>query len=229
VGKTTLLRWAAGLLGQDAGLRYGDAGVAHLTPRARAERRTYLPQETPGLLPFTVRDYLLMGVVYERRGFELPRWCDSYDDVCGALRIEMLLSRNMDALSGGERRRVAICRCMLARPRIHIWDEPLAGLDVQHVELVMQRLVEERRAGCPVLLSLHDLNQAARWADRVLLLASGTVAAFGSVGEVLEPRLLEQVYGRRMRVFEGPDGRPRFEADDEVTMSRRRPRLAVRA
>ncbi len=107
----------------------------------------------------------------------------------------------------GERRLTTIARALCQKPRVLLLDEPAAHLDIRHSVLVYalgRREVEERDVACVAVM--HDLNAAAKWADRVLLLGHGKVRAVGRPEEVLVPELLEEVFGVPIRVVSTEDG-----------------------
>jgi iron complex transport system ATP-binding protein len=115
----------------------------------------------------------------------------------------------MDELSGGQRQRVLLGRCLVQEPRAMLLDEPNTFLDLRHqVELArrLRRLAADRGIG--VLMASHDLNLAGTFADRLVLLDGGAVAADGPVGAVLRPDLLERVYGVPMDRLDRDGGPP---------------------
>ena len=124
------------------------------------------------------------------------------------LSLNDLLERPMDELSGGQRQLALVGRCLVQEPKAMLFDEPTTFLDLRHqVELtqLLRSLATEKSIG--ILMASHDLNLAAAFADRIVLLHEGKVAAEGKPGEVLQPELLQNVYGLAMkRIDDG--GRP---------------------
>ena len=116
------------------------------------------------------------------------------NDAMMRVEVDYLESRKITALSGGERARVALARVLAQDTEILILDEPTSALDIRHQELVLQLLKERSEAGALVIVVLHDVEAAAAYADRVVLLERGRVRANGSPSSVLSSALLSEVY-----------------------------------
>jgi iron complex transport system ATP-binding protein len=128
-------------------------------------------------------------------------------DAIAATEIGPLLDRPMAELSGGERARVLLARVLTGTPAWLFADEPLASLDPAHQIDILDRLRARAAAGMGVVIVLHDLIQAGRAADDVLLLKAGEVAAFGPAAEVLTPPLLRDLFDVEVQMAKAPDGR----------------------
>jgi iron complex transport system ATP-binding protein len=196
-GKSTLVRLAAGLLEPDA----GEVRLAGLDP-ARAPRRlvarvcALVPQEPRVTWPFTVREAVMMGRVPRQGLLALPSRFD-HGAVEGALRACDLLhlsERRLDALSGGERRRVFFARALAQEPRVLLLDEATAFLDLGHQVSAMRMAQVATRGGLCVVAVLHDLNLAAAACDRVAVLSRGRIAAEGPPAEVLTEARVREVW-----------------------------------
>jgi len=200
-GKTTLLRAALGLAPSTGGVALGGAPLARLDARARALRAAYLPQERTLAWAISVEALAALGRLPHRAGAAADRTA-----VAAAL-AEMDLAgferRAVDRLSGGERARALIARALAQEAPLLLADEPTAGLDPAHQLALMASFRRIARAGRGVLVALHDLALAARWCDRIVLLASGRLVAEGRPEEVLTPDLLARVYG--VSAFRGRD------------------------
>jgi iron complex transport system ATP-binding protein len=197
-GKTTLLRALARLQRPADGvvLLEGQA-VWQLRPRQVARRLALAQQDSAKDWPLTVEQAVELGRA-PHRGWLLPLTAADRAVVESALRqagVEQLRERRLDQLSGGEQRRVVLARALAQTPSILLLDEPTAGLDLKYqvaiLELARQLAHRDRLA---VVVTLHDLNQAALIADRVALLAAGHLLAVGAVENVLTPTLLEAAY-----------------------------------
>jgi iron complex transport system ATP-binding protein len=134
---------------------------------------------------------------------------DRFDQgaVEGALRacdLEALASRRLDALSGGERRRVFFARALAQEPRVLLLDEPTAFLDLAHQVAAMRMAVQAAQAGLCVVAVLHDLNLAAQSCHRLVVLSAGRVVAEGRPADVLSAERVEQVWG--VKVWRGENG-----------------------
>lgn len=201
-GKSTLLRVLLGQIPVDAGsVRWDGRDVALWSRRELAKRVAYLPQSPTADADHRVLDVLGLGRAPYWRAFGLESTRDAQvvREVAATLDLTDLLDRPMDGLSGGQRQRVFVGRCLAQEPAALLLDEPTTFLDLRHqVELLqlLKRLARER--GVAVLMASHDLNLAAAYADRAVLLDAGAVAAAGTPGEVLEPALLSRVYGLSM-------------------------------
>ncbi len=212
-GKTTLLRTLTGLH-PPAGGRVQLFGRAprDIPAPERARMMAVVPQELFAPMPFAVGEIVLMG-----RTAGLPRWRHpGRDDRAAAERamefmdVFELRNRSFDTLSGGERQRAAIAMALAREPRVLLLDEPTSHLDVQHRFEILRLLIRlHREQGLVVLMSSHDLDLAARFGERLLLLDRGRLAADGSPREVLTEKTLRSVYRCELRVDTDPDGVPR--------------------
>ncbi len=198
-GKTTLLRTVLGFLPPDRGsVRLFGAPVATLSIRARARRVAWVPQSEP------LRDDvpLLQYVLYGRYSLHRPLEPDTPHDLDAARRaLEAvgLGDRAEDGLlsvSGGERQRAVLARTLAQETPLLLLDEPTTHLDIAHqLDLLtrVQGLARERHV--TVVAALHDLNLAARYADRIVVLSRGRRVADGRPSEVLSRDLLARVWG----------------------------------
>ena len=206
-GKSTLLRLAAGLLAPSSGrVRVGGL-EAHTAPRrALARICALVPQEPRAPWPFTVREAVMMGRAPHQGLLAVPGPFD-HGAVDGALRACDLLplaDRRLDALSGGERRRVFFARALAQEPRVLLLDEPTAFLDLAHQVAAMEMARVAARAGLSVVAVLHDLNLAGESADRIVVLSRGQVVADGTPREVLSAERVSEVWG--VPVWRGENG-----------------------
>jgi len=192
-GKTTLLRAIQGILDPDTGRVTLDGDrVSDLSASAVGRRVATVPQDTHVGFSFTAEQIVEMGRTPHRSRLD---WSDDTDTVRAAMeRTETLAFRNraVDSLSGGERQRVVLARALAQEPDGLLLDEPTANLDINHQVQVLELvsgLVDEGRAA---LAAVHDLDLAARFCDRLLLLSGGQVRARGPPGRVLaDPTLTD--------------------------------------
>ena len=197
-GKTTLLRCINRVLKPQVGvILIGGRDVACWSRREIARRMGLVPQNSTITFPFTVLEVVLMG----RHPHQGPFGGESERDleiVEEALRLTDTLrfaSRPITELSGGEQRRVVIARALAQEPSVLLLDEPTLHLDINHqleVLSLVRRLTRER--GLVTILTSHDLNLAARYCDRLLMLNQGQVYALGTPEEVLTPANIRRVY-----------------------------------
>jgi iron complex transport system ATP-binding protein len=206
-GKSTLLRLVAGLLEPSSGQVRLCGFDPHAAPRRAVARACALvPQEPQAPWPFTVRQAVMMGRAPHQGLLAIPNRLD-HGAVDGALAACDLLSiagRRLDALSGGERRRVFFARALAQEPRVLLLDEPTAFLDLAHQVGAMEMAQVAARGGLCVVAVLHDLNLAAAACDRLLVLWRGRVVAEGPPAEVLTERRVEEVWG--VPVWRGENG-----------------------
>jgi iron complex transport system ATP-binding protein len=200
-GKTTLLRLLSGEWAPTVGtVELLGRPLAAMTPMEQARVRAVLPQQTMLTFAFRCLDVVLMG-----------RYAAAPGDDEGVARRSMqvtdsthLADRTYPTLSGGEQTRVSLARVLAQETPVLFLDEPTASLDLRHQELVMQTLRGLADRGAVVVAVLHDLNVAARFADRVALLADGRMHAVGTTGEVLTGPIVEAVYHQTVAVVPHP-------------------------
>ncbi|MFE2065243.1 ABC transporter ATP-binding protein [Streptomyces sp. NPDC059467] len=203
-GKSTLLRLLSGILAPSAGVVTLDGRpLAEAGRRATARRIATVEQHTHTRTELTVRDVVALGRIPHRRAWTPPTTADAAA-VTEALRRTGLTDRagqSWHTLSGGERQRTQIARALAQEPRELLLDEPTNHLDIQY-QLDLLELV----ASLPVttVIALHDLNLAAMYCDRLLVLRDGRAVTEGTPAEVLTPALIEEVYGVRTEVTHEP-------------------------
>jgi iron complex transport system ATP-binding protein len=210
-GKTTLLRALLGHLHAAGSVDWDGRPLPSWTRRQLAQRVAYLPQSPTFDPGQTVLDVLRLGrsAYWTAFGIESPRDAEVVESTAKLLDLTELLSRPMDELSGGQRQRVFVGRCLVQEPAAMLLDEPSTFLDLKHqVELcdLLRRLSREKQIG--VLMASHDLNLAAAYSDRLLLLHDGAIVASGSPAEVLQAELLSRVYGIEIHRIEQPGNAP---------------------
>lgn len=198
-GKTTLLRAITRVLRPVAGqVRLAGQDVARLRARALARQVAVVGQDEPDGFDFTVAEVVQMGRLPHLGPFQAegPRDRAAVDRALRLTGTEHLRGRPFASLSGGERQRVLLARALAQEPEVLLLDEPTAHLDVGHQVEVMDRIWHLARAGgVTVLAVLHDLNLAAQYCDRLLLLHRGRVLACGTPAEVLTEATIRTAYG----------------------------------
>jgi len=204
-GKSTLLACLAGLRAPDTGaVRLGDKAMSALPPLERARLIGLLPQHADVHWNLNVRTLVALGRLPHRGRWKLgPDDESAIDHAMAATDCMHLAARKAQRLSGGEQARVLLARVLAGEPRWILADEPFASLDPAHQIDAAASLREATRQGAGVAVVLHDLTQAARLADRVIVMKTGEVLATGTVDEVMTPPVLEAAYG--VRVFCGHD------------------------
>jgi iron complex transport system ATP-binding protein len=207
-GKTTLIRALNGTVPVAGGeiLLDGNPLLSH-SRREIAKRIAVVAQENETKFPVTVLEYVLAGRFANGSAFG---WETDKDIAVAreALRncdLEEYESRLMNELSGGERQRVVLARALATDAEVLLLDEPTANLDLAH-QAMMFRLVRERCRGCnaSAIVITHDLNLAAEFADRVMLLRGGEMFALGTPEEVLTDANVREVYNVQVLLDANP-------------------------
>ena len=197
-GKTTLLRLLANLLEPASGeIFWENRPVGQLSPAERARFLAYLPQGAPAHWPLAVERVIELGRIPHRAWWQQlsPEDAQAVEQAMIDADVDALRGRVVTTLSGGERARVMLARIFATRPRVIVADEPVASLDPYHQLQVMQALRERAQLGDGVLVVLHDLDLAARYCDRLVLLHQGAVACEGSARDAIEHPALAAAYG----------------------------------
>ncbi|GAO05588.1 ABC transporter ATP-binding protein [Anaeromyxobacter sp. PSR-1] len=206
-GKSTLVRLIAGLAAPAQGtVRLTGLDPAAAPRRAVAQVCALVPQEPRLTWPFTVRDAVMMGRAPRQGLLAVPSRFD-HGAVQGALEacdLVHLAGRRLDALSGGERRRVFFARALAQEPRVLLLDEPTAFLDLGHQVAAMRMARVAARGGLCVVAVLHDLNLAAAACDRLVVLSRGRVVAEGAPDEVITAERVREVW--EVPVWRGENG-----------------------
>ena len=185
-GKTSLLHALAGIPPSSSAVRIAGENPHVLPPALRQRLFTLLPASREILWPLRARDLIALS---------LPPGTD-WRPVAEDLELGPLLDRRVDSLSTGERTRVLIARALAPDPRLLLLDEPVANLDPYWQLLVLERLKKAAtEEGKAVLIAIHDLAAARRFADRMVLMSAGRLVADGTSEEILCDPLAEQVFG----------------------------------
>jgi iron complex transport system ATP-binding protein len=212
-GKSTLLAVLAGELAITAGaVALDNVELKQLSPQALARRRAVLPQAPTLSFDLAVTEVVAMGAYPfpEATPGEVRRVISKVLDLADAVHLQ---DRRYLQLSGGEQQRVQLARVLMQtlihrqphETRYLLLDEPTASLDPRHQQRLMSAAAELAHAeGLGVLAVLHDVNLAARWCDRLLLLAEGRALACGTPEVVLTPHALQAAYDVEATVFPHP-------------------------
>lgn len=197
-GKTTLVRVASGLLAPSSGEVLLDGAPIGARSRAEVARRlAVVEQMQEPAHGFTVREVVTMGRAPHQGGWMRATAEDGrvVEDALARCDVAALADRPAYALSGGEQKRVAIARALAQEPKVLLLDEPGAFLDVRHQLDLYELLAAEVKArGLACLVVMHDLNLAAQFADRVVLMKDGRVVAAGRIEDVMTWRTLKETF-----------------------------------
>jgi iron complex transport system ATP-binding protein len=207
-GKTTLLRTAAGLLAPAAGsIALDGRPLASFGRRALARRIAFVSQDSAVPFPFTAGQLVLLGRTPHlgRFAFESRADLAAATEARERLGLAAIADRSVLELSGGERPLVQLARALAQQAPVLLLDEPTAHLDLAHRALVLGLLRDLARAGRAVLAVSHDLA-AARYANRIALLAGGRILVAGAPEDVLRPDTLRATFGVEVSVVATPSG-----------------------
>ena len=208
-GKSTLLQLLVGFLRPERGSVALDGVDPRRMPwRARARKLAFLTQEFQSGLDFSVRETVMLGRNPHLGVFGTPGAADeaAVDAALADMELVELAGRSVNRLSGGERQRTMMAAVLAQQPECLLLDEPTSALDVRHA-LKLAEYLRRLREKCGILMVTHDLGLALRHADRVLLISSGEVVAYGSSAAVMTPENLERAYGCRAELLVGEHAR----------------------
>jgi len=206
-GKTTLLRAVNGVITPSRGTVTVDGrAVSALSARELARRVATVPQETSFGFEFSVADVVMMGRTPHRGRFATatPEDRRAVETALERTATASLRDRSVTTLSGGEQQRVALARALAQDAPVLLLDEPTASLDINHQVQTLSVVRDCRDRGHTVVAAIHDLDLAARFCDRVVLVADGAVQCVGPPEEVLRDPALEEPFGVRTTVATNP-------------------------
>lgn len=195
-GKSTLLKALIRQTGQGSIELLDQA----LEPQIRAGNIAWVGQHGQYNMPMTVREYIGLAAYIGRGG----RNREQENALLDYFDLAELAGKRISLLSGGEQQRANIIRALLQNAPVCLLDEPCNHLDIRHQHRLMQYLQQQTQTSS--VMVLHDLNLAARYADYVVLMQQGKIAAAGSVESVMQPAQLEAVYGWQIRRYQDEDG-----------------------
>lgn len=203
-GKSSLLNAIIGSGITSSGeVFHGGVPLHRLGARERARRVSFVGQDAFAANDLQVRDIVDVGARAGGRAQNVHSVRSALTD----LEIEHLIDRRYSHLSGGERQLVQVARMLAQSSPVMLLDEPTSALDLNHQLRVMDVLRRQARAGRIVIVTLHDLSQALRWADQLLILADGR-AEVGTPQGIMTPARIRNVYGVTAEVFASPSGAP---------------------
>lgn len=206
-GKSTLLRAISNVLNyQEGSVSLHGADLKSLPAREVAELLALVPQIAPYTQGFTAFELVLMGRYPHLGRFQVEGQSD--DRIARkAMRLtetDQFETRTIETLSGGERQRVFLARAVAQQPQVLLLDEPTSNLDILHqlkILTLVRQLVDD---GLTAIAAIHDLNLAARFCDRLVLISGGRVVADGPAEDVLTPELIESAFGVESAIYREP-------------------------
>ncbi|CAA0109731.1 Fe(3+) dicitrate transport ATP-binding protein FecE [Zhongshania aliphaticivorans] len=203
-GKTTLLHTLAGLHKPRSGsVTLGEKNIHQMRRKQVAQQLAVVFQNNGEGFPATVLETVMIG----RHPFISPWDIETADDLAIArqalqkLDLSALEHRLISTLSGGERQRLAIATALCQSPKLWLADEPSNHLDLKHQVQIMSLLADQADAGCGVVLCLHDLNLAAHWCNKIVLLYPNGDACWGDASAMLTITALERLYDQALTMI----------------------------
>ena len=198
-GKSTLLKLIARVLHPLTGsVALDGRPAAEWQPREYARSVGYLPQDPDPVFPMRAIEVVVSGRApfISRFGWETDSDYDTAQRALAMCDASHLADRYLDEMSGGERKRVFVARVLAANPKIVLLDEPLASLDLAHMQQMSELLRDiVSRTGATVLYATHDLNWAAAYSDRMLVMNGGALALDATPAELMRPEVVQQHFG----------------------------------
>jgi iron complex transport system ATP-binding protein len=207
-GKTTAMRAISGEIAYEGRITIGGDEIARLKPVELATRRAVLPQASVISFPFTVREIVRMGLTVGAASADGATTEATTQAALEAVDLGGFAGRFYQELSGGEQQRVQLARALGqifepvrdGRPAFLLLDEPVSSLDIRHQLTIMELARDYGRRGGGVVAIMHDLNLTAMFADHVVMMKDGRVAASGPPRTVMTDARMEAVFGCAMRV-----------------------------
>lgn len=197
-GKSTLLKNISAELTPDTGAVFLESqDIFTIKRKTLAQKMAVVPQDTGAEFPFSVMEAVLMGRMPHQKRFQ----GDSEHDLEVAkhamelTNVWHLRDRAINELSGGERQRVIAARALTQEPKVILLDEPTSHLDLQHQLELLELMADLNRTnGLTVIAVLHDLNLAAQFSQKIILLSEGKIKAYGEPHEVLTAEMIREIY-----------------------------------
>ena len=207
-GKSTLLTMIARLLGMDAGtIEVGGLDVTTTRSKDLAKVLSVLRQENHFVMRLTVRQLVGFGRFPHSGGRLTPADVEIIERAISFLHLEPIADRFIDELSGGQRQRAYVAMVLAQDTRYVLLDEPLNNLDMAHSVQMMQHLKRAAtELGRTIVIVVHDINFAATYADTIIAMKNGAVAAVGTPEEIIRSEVLSRIFEIPVEIIEGPKG-----------------------
>lgn len=198
-GKSTLIKCLNKILTPQSGsIQFGGTDISEFNLVALSKLMSYVPQTVRSSFAMDVFDVALIGRRPHIRWRIGQRDRDYVSQTLRYLGLEDFAFRRFNQLSGGERQRVIIAKAIVQNPELYLFDEPTSDLDLKNQVSIMKRirhLVSPEMGKKSALIAIHDINLAARFADKILLFDEGKVKSFGKPSEVLTEDSISEVFG----------------------------------
>lgn len=212
-GKSTLLKTLLNYLKKNKGhIHIKDMAIEKYKQKDLAKTIAFVPQKPKLSMSLTVYDFILLGRIAHIKNSLSSYAKDDYNyvnNIIKILKLENFKERDVHSLSGGEFQRVLMGRALAQNPEILILDEATAAMDMNYA-LKLMNLTESlvKNHNLTAITVLHDLNLAALYCDKVVFLKEGKIKYFGSVKELFQEEILEEIYGFKCNIIQNAHGRP---------------------
>ncbi|MCO8182679.1 MAG: ABC transporter ATP-binding protein [Tropheryma whipplei] len=206
-GKSTFLRSIAGLNRFEGDILLDKQHIRRLKPKNLAKHIAFLPQQVNLPEGLTIADLVSRGR-YPHQSI-LHRWTKTDEKVVKeslqAVQASHISQRAIEAVSGGQRQRALIAMVLAQQTRILLLDEPTTFLDIAYQYEILELLASLNRESKTIICSLHDLNQAARYASHLFVMGEGRIIASGEPKKVITENLIENAFGLKSRIIDDPE------------------------
>ncbi len=205
-GKSTLLKCLNRILKINEGIIYiGNTPLKEFSPAKLSRTLAYIPQSEEIVSGISVFDTVLLGRKPYIHNTPTAADMELVVQLLTRLDLETVAMRNLNTLSGGQQQRVYIARALAQQPSILLLDEPIANLDINHQMKVMKLLQQLAQEGMTIIINIHDINMAARFCNKALMLKQGKVFASG-LQSVYTPENIENLYDIQVEVLQHKNG-----------------------
>lgn len=218
-GKSTLLRALAGLLNPKGSMNFNGRELIGLSARERAGIVSFMPQHVPNDINLSVMEAVISALKaspFDSASSKNGSLQERAFRVLDQIGIAHLALENLSQLSGGQRQMASLARTVVRDPKILLLDEPTSALDLKHQVKVMKLARAFAMEGRIVVIVLHDLNLALRWADQVIVMDKGKIAGYGRPTESITAETIANVYGVEVRIEHCSCGMAHMIVDDEI-------------
>ncbi|MCQ1539072.1 ABC transporter ATP-binding protein [Methanocalculus taiwanensis] len=205
-GKTTLIRCLDRILHPSGAILINGKHIRDLGRRELAEIIGYVPQIGAKIAAATVFDVVMMGRTPHMGWQSRKEDLSLVEEAIQLLKVDHLADREFNELSGGQQQKVLIARAVAQDPRILLLDEPTNSLDIHHqLEALAMIHRLSRKTGITVIMAVHDLTIAARYADQLMMLHNGLIVGYGSPEELITQERIREVYRVDAKIFRDPE------------------------
>jgi iron complex transport system ATP-binding protein len=200
-GKSTLIKCLNGILKvQKGAVLIDDKSINSFTPKKLARKIAYVPQSENKKAVFNVFDIVLLGRKPYINWKPTEHDLEVTAEILKILHLEHIAMKDFNKLSGGQQQSVYIARALAQEPEILLLDEPTANLDIKHQVEVLELLKTLSNKGITIIIAMHDINMAVRYASKIMMLKDGKVFAFGDMETVTEQNI-EKLYDIKVKII----------------------------